>query len=141
MFTVYYNDRVSNNYEAHTNFEIFLIQWLPKRHMINCNCEETKQKYSLICDKSFIKPDKQSFALRVNLCKCVQSRASTLTQAGKVPHVSCFHYWKYPKNIEVKANWNYLIFTLWYVSCTCIFNKKEPQVTTLGGCNRVKIQS
>ena len=42
--------------------------------MINCNCKETKQKYSLIFDKMFIKPDTQSFALRVNLFKCVQSR-------------------------------------------------------------------
>ena len=53
---------------------------------------KTKQKYSLIFDKSFIKPDTQSFMLRVNFFKCVKSSARMLTQAGKASHVLCFHY-------------------------------------------------
>ena len=61
--------------------------------------EETKEKYSSILDKSSIKPDRQSFVQRANIClnvfRLVQAHLLP-TEVGKVSHVSCFHYWKHP---------------------------------------------
>ena len=73
----------------------------------------------------------------LNVFRLAQSKCKHVspTVAGKVSHISNFHYWKHPKNIQLKLKRieKNVTFTLWYVW--------YPHVTTLGVCNRVRSRS
>ena len=127
---LYINDRVSNFYEANANliFEIFLLlQRLLKWHIIkfNINCRGNKEEIftdirQIVCSTRHKFLHWQWICLNVFCLACLaQSKCKHVspTEAGKVSHISNFHYWKHPKNIELKLKRieKNVIFTLWYV--------------------------